>query len=746
MMNHLNDERLALIRDAFDSSSPIVRRRAEVLILLYAEVKPRRVARIVGVHPSTVYRWRRSWLNGNSSLLLTDHIAPVSVNAPPLPAPAPVVPQVAPAVAVPAPETTSITVAIWHTIRDKHHYAIIGLFIAAVLYAFFGALSIHRSYQDGWLLDGITVHMGLLFCAYALVITRHISLKWTTIATALFVAMIYIVPGIKYAEVYLPTLDTAVHFSMMRSLAETGRPDNTIYQYTPGMHLLVAALAQISGLSAEMWAKLLPGLAAGTVPLGIYTVTRRGRIPEVVRGPAVVLSGLSLPLLYMLEGTGFAIIVIAAILNLVALWVVATGQDQIRRGYILLALLLLVSLAIWHAISSILIPLVIGVVGVVYVGGYTLAGLVRESRWFRSIDSPAVQSRVMVVTMPRENRWLRSTGVYFLYVGFIVAILILGYWYFIASEIWEQLNVNAEVFQESMLNRLLDYEIESQAQLIPRRTFTLTTNEMLLMGATYHARDGVVLGLAFIPVLGIIIAIMRAIRHGYPPRLIFLYLSLAAAFLSIIVGVFLSGFAKQGYLRFVSYLVMVTPILAAYGLWTISRLLRRLLPIVPQRFILTTGLILAYAISAAQIYPYQPAFPTLPEDSTHDATPVLWLHRVNTQYQRQLIEFAYHRLPEDAVRYTNYNTYQQAKLFLGTEAAVNFHYGYWNRPRSTYVLAHIPGLAGGYGEPAETRTREVVLQRRELDRVSTIYDNGESFILYVPEELIPVFDLEAIIR
>jgi hypothetical protein len=52
---------------------------------------------------------------------------------------------------------------------------------------------------------------------------------------------------------------------------------------------------------------------------------------------------------------------------------------------------------------------------------------------------------------------------------------------------------------------------------------------------------------------------------------------------------------------------------------------------------------------------------------------------------------------------------------------------------------HMPGEAGAYSEQAEHRTPEIIAELRQEERTSVVYDNGEGFILFVPQDMMPQY-------
>lgn len=64
------------------------------------------------------------------------------------------------------------------------------------------------------------------------------------------------------------------------------------------------------------------------------------------------------------------------------------------------------------------------------------------------------------------------------------------------------------------------------------------------------------------------------------------------------------------------------------------------------------------------------------------------------------------------------------------------------RDAPAFLVLHWPGAAGPYMEQAEFRSVEVLRAWRDRPGVSTVYDNGGSFVLYYPANGTDPFYLE----
>lgn len=508
---------------------------------------------------------------------------------------------------------------------------------------------------------------------------------------------------------------------MMRSLAETGYPDGNVYRFTPGVHLLVASLAQLSGLSVESWGKIWPGFMGSLMPLAVYMLCKRISMPPFLAKSFLVCSGLSLSLLYRPNGTTYALLLISPLLILLILQVSSAHELEEKDGsnqiaYAFLILLLLANLTIWHAVSSLLVPATIGTAGLL---SLLFSAMLKKAR--------------------RKYRWLKRGGLFFLLIGLISTLFVLIYWKYIATPIWSHLMANIESFMGVVVA-----QESTDGVLVPERTLTLTYSDLMLVFLFYHARDAIMLGLAGIGVVTAIRSLFRSnfVTRPYIRSVLFSSL-LLLAFCFIFVTILGTGFSKHGYRRFILYLMAACTLSAGYGLWQIFQTISQRYSDTLQRMAFASLVVLFYLIASLQFYPYQPAIPTSTSEISGDGEPLYWLHQVNTEYQRSIISFALMQMDEESNFFTDYATYQQSGIFFGIAAKKNFLYREFNKPQSSYVLLHSPNKAGAYAEQLEYRSSEAISALRNRDRVSTVYDNGGSFMLYVPADLMPEYTLNA---
>jgi hypothetical protein len=587
-------------------------------------------------------------------------------------------------------------------------------FILAIFWIVISAAGMDLRIQDRWILDGIWLPLFVMLIAYASHLALSKNAGHTAILTAVFVWVALAMPPLKYAYVYATTIDASVHLSHIRSLTNTGFPDQNFYQYTAGLHSLIAAFSQLTGVPIETSMKIIPPAIGGLFPLGIYMLSKRLRLDIFFSKTLIAISALSLPLLYYPTGTAYATLIVGPLVLILLLYHIDPDRSAAGTGFLWVGLLLLITLITWHGFSSILVP------GLLIFAGF-LAFLI-----------PLLFPKLL-----RRIARLRKAGKLFFVIGLMGIAIVFLYW-----------SINADALKEhflysiNLLVSVLLAATESDGVLVPERTFSLDLIELLTVMMINHARDVIMLTLAAFAVMSIVWSTWVKNKYSKVNDLLLLIGILAAAFLMVVLAVLASTFSKFGYHRFLKYVMIVIPVLSGMGLWSLLHFIARKLRISRIHLLLSLAIFSTYLFAGFQIFPYQPGIPAMPLPGTAGDTPAYYEHKVNSDYQRRMIEFAYFEMDPTISLYTDYVAFQQTVIFIDEDAKPRFRTGKWEHYRTSYVLLHHPGIAGPYAEQAEYRSPEAIQRLRQMNGVSVVYDNGESFILLVPRELMPEFNLE----
>jgi hypothetical protein len=565
-------------------------------------------------------------------------------------------------------------------------------FLLAALWAMITALRLDRGYQDSWLLEGIEAPLLALLVAYLIILSQTSDLRQITIFTSASAFLLFAVPALKYSETYISTVDNAVHLASIRTIALTGHIDPlTSYVNTPGFHAFAAILAQLSDLPSETWAKIIPAFLGSTIPLAFYVLCHRAMLPAKLARNIIVLSGGSVPLLYLLNGTSFTLPLFVFVI--IIFFLRAADRDGTRHtgAYAVLLLLFVCAIVFWHPSTSFLMPLILIAAGI--------AAMLRRK------GMPFLQ----------HSGALISLGILFLTGA-------LTYWIYEANYVWSHFVKNISLALHADLT----------PELVPQRLFYLNFTDQLLMGLFFHSRDAMLVAIAILG--GLFLA--RSNRSERFKQFLRTYSLIWLMSLVLLAIIFVAGFGAQGYARFLQYVVVLAPVLAGYGIWQASVFIHKRVPLISQRTFTFIALILTLLIASIQLYPYQPAIPLYSKGlSPNEATPILWMHQANTTYQYHMLGFARKELPPEIQVIADYAGYHQMALFFGLDARLFLRLMNGARSTPAFLLLHWPGQPGAYFEQAEYRTPVALHSLRTYPGMATVYDNGGSFILYFPRDI-----------
>ncbi|MEJ2598666.1 MAG: hypothetical protein P8Z00_10065 [Anaerolineales bacterium] len=555
------------------------------------------------------------------------------------------------------------------------------------------AQNLSRIFQDSWILDGLWINICILIFIYLVIINFESDLKAVTFLTSVLAFFMIIIPTSKYYFTYGIAPDNAVHFSLIRSLSLTGEVDqNSIYKNTPGFHVLIAELDQLSGVPFEVWIKVVPPILASLIPIAFYITGKNFIIPPTLLKLTIILSGFSIPLLYSLNGTIFtSIFSLILLINLVL-----RGNNG---SFAILSILIGAQIILWHPSTTILVSIVLLSTGFL---SYLLSKKGIAINNFRPIYS----------------------------MGILLITSAITYWMYDAHLIWDQFVKNISLVLKPDLS----------PALIPSRLFELSFADKILIASFYHARDSMLFILAFI---GFIILFRKKQLDEYESILRYYGLTLVSWFLFLIF-VFMVNFGGQGYYRFLIYVVLFSPLISGYGLWKLNQFIERHIKL-SSSYIYIASLTIIIFISCVQIYPYQPGVPNLPSNNdlgVSESVPILYFHNVNTIYQYYMLKFATTELPLENQIIIDQVGFNQIKLFFGGIPANNFRFSKNQKLGPTFLALHWPAIAGGYIEQAEFRSTGALDKWRNESNLNTIYDNNGSFILFRPENSENPFYLE----
>ena len=580
-------------------------------------------------------------------------------------------------------------------IHTKPTYSyFLALFIIAI--GFFSTVFLEqRNYQDVWILDGIVVPTAIFIFIFLVAETFVQENKKVVILAAFFLAAMNIVPGLKY-QFFSGVFDAPSHFRFTDEIASLGFiPENEhiseMYSGNPGMHIFMASVSIITGISTnDVFRFIIPALS-GLVPLIVYFITK-DILDNTTQRYVVIASSFPIVQRYIAYGTSLALL---PYFLLMAIFIRNVFTRMSKRAFWLIFALLSFNVIISHAITSLFVCLIL--IGTLII--------------LKSLEIARHKSlgRVQVST-------LIAPSLFYM-------VLFFAWW------------ANTSSYNlDTLVDLIRTLLVGDPTRIpVPTRFHHISLLPQLQVLAVFHLRDAIA---GMLSLIGLFV-FLRRLRLGKVSdktktfyMFLIVLLSNFALFLSF---QFASGFGSIEYGRFIVYALPLCVFLVGLALWRLNKLLNSVSvkPIIRN---LAFAFLLFILVSSCliQFYRYQPLVPRsnvlsrdLPENEY-----LVYFGMVNTIYQIEMISFAEMHFYSGSIASDLTTRYQ----IYGFSDPSFFSRHVWfsplkpgQNPKWDLFLLHTI-KAGHLSEKAEYRTRERIENLR-LEAGNIIYDNGESFII-----------------
>lgn len=554
------------------------------------------------------------------------------------------------------------------------------ILIVAIVILIGNAIAISRDYQDSWILEGLEIPFVLFIVTYALAFFSEKSVLSLVALAVIGRAVFLLIPNLKYVWFQGTAIDQFRQYNLASYLYNGGHIANQgpvsviFYSDTPFIHVSFAIFSIILGVPVVDSVKYIPVLLSSLYPLLTYIIVKNLKFPDDTTILKYSLFISSLPqtaLSYVVTGSQFGVLLILLILTSL----VTLLQKNDRSHWFVLALFVLV-LPMTHSVSSLVLAALLLVVI-----------LFQRISYFRL--KPHLQFGMVMITILTCAAWLTFSAK----LAF------------------------AQILQIVFLR--IPTGTTSSLESIPSRFFELLRIDIFGAVKTALVYYGADLFLLFLALSGLVVLVKTRKRLNSVQRFFLLFASLMLGLLPI-------GFLlRAGPFRLLYYASLFFPILSAILVERIRKKSRWMPAIL-------FGLLISLA--TIQLYPCQPLMPSAnviskdlpPNESIGE------VNEVNTVYQRRMIEFAQRYV--DGPIACDLVTQVQIEGLTDFNFSLAYLTPYYpldkNQPeiKYDYFLVHLPGISGVFSEPAELRTRDLILNT--IYNSSIVYTNGESFILH----------------
>ncbi|MCW4024181.1 MAG: hypothetical protein NWF01_04005 [Candidatus Bathyarchaeota archaeon] len=553
-------------------------------------------------------------------------------------------------------------------------------FIASIVLLLAVALLLRRDYQDGWILEGLEIPFAL-FISSMLLSFYYEKNELRLVLIAVVSAVVFVlIPNFKYVWFQGVYLDQNVQYNLANTVLDTGRiapltaTVSVDYTSSPLFHLLFSVFSIFLNVHVETAMKYVPSLLVPLYPLLTFCIVKKLHFfnnPSILKY-ALLVSCVPISMIsYEVVGTTFGLV-----LSFVVLYLLVNLIQKSDRRYWILSVFFVVALATAHAVSSIILSMIL------------LAILVLKLLPFLRIK-PAIKIPVILTVVCVNFAWLMFPGI----SNLIDAI-------------------------KSFVSGVPTGTTPS-SERIPSTFYSLLDVNVFEAAKTFAAYYGYDLFLLLLVSLSLLIVFVKRKKINRVES--FFMLIVGIVFFLLFIGVFFSF----GGTRALAFGRLLAPFFAGGLIFFVSKKVRLLVPVILSVMLL---------LSAAQAFGCQPLissantlYPDIPSN-----VPLGYVNVVNSVYQRQVVHFACDHIITGRIASDDVSYYQM----LGV-ADYNFRLLHVIRyypldPRAdpegySFFIIHFQGKAGVFDEQAQYRTPAIINQA--IGNNSVIYTNGESHIL-----------------
>lgn len=556
-----------------------------------------------------------------------------------------------------------------------------------------------RGYQDLWILQDIWIPTIAYIATFVIIALKINDNKALVFLCAAFLVTLNAIPNLKY-QFFVGTFDSAAHYGFANQILLTGHVSTTAFyssQYAdfPGMHIILSSISLILGINLVDAVKLLTSIIYCSIPFLFYFVSNKIEDKKLQKY-IIISSGLPVTAMsYVLGGAEFATPFLIAF---VCLFLRRNFSHPIDQKYTVVLLLVFLGLLFSHAVTSLSLVLFLGLTLIIL---FFLGLLKHSSFCFAYV--------------------IDIFGIFC-----IISVMLFAWFYLQATSIFQFLTTIFESYIKPNIG----------TTPVPSTFFGVPLFDKFRILLLYYARDAVVSILSFVGIFVLLKYFLPS--HRNLVRKLFLPLVCFIGAILLLLGFdFVTG--RSEYVRFIAYALALSPLLVGFSFWGIDKRFSRGLRIRHVKSILVFIIIFStLCISIVQIFPYQPLMPKA--NVLSKALPanefLFDVQEINTIYQVSMISFASNFSPNNLNVTSDLSTRWQIAGFASED------FSNQDRPYSplqtnltsigvnwNICLMHYDGKAGPLNEFIGNRTKSVVDEFRETSG-DTIYDNGESFIVF----------------
>jgi hypothetical protein len=562
------------------------------------------------------------------------------------------------------------------------------------------ASSLHRSYQDSWVLENLLPQILLVILFFSIYVVNENRLLYIVISVCLFIFSVRALPGFKYINPYGSAIDQSVHWANIQEMSNFGIPEHgNVYSDEPGIYILLIALNLLGNVTTSSLLRFGPAFFLSLSPFFIYIIGKSiSKSNDQLRFIVISCVFIIDPYFLVLQGSTFGTFLFTILVALISNRN-KKYQSSCNTSWTILLIIGLYSLTITHAITS----FITGVVLLVIWGFHTF------------------YNKVFNISQNERHKGVYLTA----NLGILSLVITLSWWIYKANLI---INIVVEKSAQLLVNFLNPIRPP-----IPPNFFSLNSGEQMVILSLYHLDFILVILLS---VIGFLILLGSSSNRASKLRKLFIPLTMQIIFISILFFQLVFKIGQIEYSRFISYILIFSPIFIGETLSVFEAFLKHHhLTNKIRKFILSASFMSLIIVAFIQAFPYQPIVPKRAIINDSESQPIVYLHTVLSNNQISMLQFVKNHLPPDVKIGADIVTFNSAIGFWGIEQTQIIHLqralptepiqnGKWN-----IFLYHRPGAAGPLFEQLEYRNLAVNPFLSLPTNWSVPYDNGGSFVI-----------------
>ncbi|MCW4005724.1 MAG: hypothetical protein NWF04_03895 [Candidatus Bathyarchaeota archaeon] len=553
------------------------------------------------------------------------------------------------------------------------------LLFVAIAYLVASAILIRRDYQDSWALEGLELPFIFFISAFLFSFLSEKKLSYLVILAVIGRLIFILVPALKYGWFPGGFIDQQMQYNLASYIASTGRisstnaPSFTFYVNTPLLHVLFSEFSMVLNVPVQNIMQYLP-LVFGCIypPLTYVLVKLVFPKNDSITKFVLLISAIPLSFFsYIVTGTLFGMF-----LAFITLYLIVSVIAKKDRRYWVLCIFFVIGLAAAHSVSSVVLAVILALIFVLQ--------KVPFSRLNRVVALPAVLTIASI-----SASWLMFHGISTLTE--------------IANDVFLRLGTGSG----------------PRAEAVPDVLFSLVRVDLLAASRTVIVREGADLFALFLACVGIAFILFKRPKLADVSRFMLVFCCLS------ILGVFIGLGVGLGPVRFLFFVNLSAPFFIGYAVYRLHKKWKGFMPIVFACLI---------ALATIQVYSCDVIYPqaNILYDDLPATVPIANTFTYNSAYQRAVAKFVVTYVSAGIIAADEITLNQITAVSNNTFAAEHYSSRYYplgDKPVQGYnfFVTHLPGKAGVFSEPAQSRSPTAIAESVQND--SVIYNNGESYVL-----------------